>query len=180
LVHVSNFRRVKRIDRVLEWYRAIASSIPATLLMVGDGPELPKAEQTIKEWGMQSKVHFVGRQDPVEELCSVADLMLLPSETESFGLAALEAMACGVPVMASQAGGLTELIQDGVNGFLVSDEEQARGVQRAIDLLNNTEILEQFRSAALRRASQYNITQILPHYEGLYAEALGRGTRETS
>jgi len=180
LVHVSNFRRVKRIDRVLEWYRAIASSIPATLLMVGDGPELPKAEQTIKEWGMQSKVHFVGRQDPVEELCSVADLMLLPSETESFGLAALEAMACGVPVMASQAGGLTELIQDGVNGFLVSEEEQASGVQRAVNLLNNTEILDQFRSAALRRASQYNITQIMPHYEGLYAGALGQGTRETS
>ena len=180
LVHVSNFRRVKRIDRVLEWYRAIASSIPANLLMVGDGPELPKAEQTIKEWGMQSKVHFVGRQDPVEELCSVADLMLLPSETESFGLAALEAMACGVPVMASQAGGLTELIQDGVNGILVSDEEQARGVQRAVDLLNNTEIWDQFRSAALRRAAQYNITQILPHYEGLYAGALGRGTRESS
>lgn len=169
LVHVSNFRRVKRIDRVLEWYRAIAASIPTSLLMVGDGPELPKAEQTVKEWGIQSKVHFVGRQDPVEELCSAADLMLLPSETESFGLAALEAMACGVPVMASEAGGLTELIQDGINGILVSEEGQARGVQRAVEILNNAELLQHYRNAALQRASQYNITHILPHYESLYA-----------
>lgn len=169
LIHVSNFRRVKRIDRVLEWYKAIAEETPASLLMVGDGPELPKAEQTIKEWGMQANVHFVGRQDPVEELCSVSDMMLLPSETESFGLAALEAMACGVPVMSSDAGGLPELIEDEVSGLLVSEHGQARGIEKAIAILKNPELLNQFRKAALERASLYNITQILPRYEALYA-----------
>ncbi|MBM3936027.1 MAG: N-acetyl-alpha-D-glucosaminyl L-malate synthase BshA [Sphingomonadales bacterium] len=168
LIHVSNFRRVKRIDRVLEWYRAITNSIPASLLMVGDGPELPKAEQTVKEWGMQGRVHFVCKQDLVEELCAVSDLMLLPSETESFGLAALESMACGVPVMASDAGGLPELIGDGINGLLVSEDGQMRGVQRAIEILSNAELLQQYRNAALHRASQYNITHILPRYESLY------------
>ena len=168
LIHVSNFRRVKRIDRVLEWYRAITNSIPASLLMVGDGPELPKAEQTVKEWGMQGRVHFVCKQDLVEELCAVSDLMLLPSETESFGLAALESMACGVPVMASDAGGLPELIGDGINGLLVSEDGQMRGVQRAIEILSNAELLQQYRNAALHRASQYNLTHILPRYESLY------------
>lgn len=168
LIHVSNFRRVKRIDRVLEWYRAIATATPASLLMVGDGPELPKAEQTIKEWGLQQNVHFVGRQDPVEELCSVSDLMVLPSQTESFGLAALEAMACGVPVMASHAGGLPELIEDGVNGLLVTDEDQSMGIQKAVQMLTSAHQLEQFRNAALLRATQYNITRILPFYEELY------------
>jgi N-acetyl-alpha-D-glucosaminyl L-malate synthase BshA len=168
LIHVSNFRRVKRIDRVLDWYRAIAAATPAALLMVGDGPELPKAEQTIKEWGMTGNVHFVGRQDPVEELCSVSDLMLLPSETESFGLAALEAMACAVPVMASHAGGLPELIEDGINGLLIKEDGQAIGIQRAIEILTNTEQLTQFRKAALLKAAHYNITHILSHYEDLY------------
>jgi glycosyltransferase involved in cell wall biosynthesis len=117
---------------------------------------------------MTGNVHFVGRQDPVEELCSVSDLMLLPSETESFGLAALEAMACAVPVMASHAGGLPELIEDGINGLLIKEDGQAIGIQRAIEILTNTEQLTQFRKAALLKAAHYNITHILPHYEDLY------------
>lgn len=172
LIHISNFRRVKRIDRVVEWFHRISDQVPASLLMVGDGPELPRAEQSVREGGLSGKVHFIGRQDPVESLLGVSDLLLLPSETESFGLAALEAMACGVPVMSSDAGGLPELIEDGLGGILVPENGQAQGIERGVALLSDPSRLDQFRQASIRRASNYALERILPLYEALYRQVL--------
>ena len=177
LIHISNFRRVKRIDRVVEWFHRISEQVPSTLLMVGDGPELPRAEQSVREGGLSGKVHFIGRQDPVESLLGVSDLLLLPSETESFGLAALEAMACGVPVMSSDAGGLPELIEDGLGGILVSENGQAQGIERAVALLSDPSRLDQFRQASIRRASNYSLERILPLYEALYRHVLEEDNR---
>ena len=177
LIHVSNFRRVKRIDRVVEWFHRISDQVPSSLLMVGDGPELPRAEQSVREGGLTGKVHFIGRQDPVESLFGVSDLLLLPSETESFGLAALEAMACGVPVMSSDAGGLPELIEDGRGGILVPENGQAQGIERAVALLSDPSRLDQFRQASIRRASNYSLERILPLYEALYRQVLEEDNR---
>ena len=177
LIHISNFRRVKRIDRVVEWFHRISDQVPASLLMVGDGPELPRAEQSVREGGLSGKVHFIGRQDPVESLLGVSDLLLLPSETESFGLAALEAMACGVPVMSSDAGGLPELIEDGLGGILVPENGQAQGIERAVALLSDPSRLDQFRQASIRRASNYSLERILPLYEALYRQVLEEDNR---
>ena len=177
LIHVSNFRRVKRIDRVVEWFHRISDQVPSSLLMVGDGPELPRAEQSVREGGLTGKVHFIGRQDPVESLFGVSDLLLLPSETESFGLAALEAMACGVPVMSSDAGGLPELIEDGLGGILVPENGQAQGIERAVALLSDPSRLDQFRQASIRRASNYSLERILPLYEALYRQVLEEDNR---
>ncbi len=177
LIHISNFRRVKRIDRVVEWFHRISEQVPSTLLMVGDGPELPRAEQSVREGGLSGKVHFIGRQDPVESLLGVSDLLLLPSETESFGLAALEAMACGVPIMSSDAGGLPELIEDGLGGILVPENGQAQGIERAVALLSDPSRLDQFRQASIRRASNYSLERILPLYEALYRQVLEEDNR---
>ena len=177
LIHISNFRRVKRIDRVVEWFHRISDQVPSSLLMVGDGPELPRAEQSVREGGLTGKVHFIGRQDPVESLLGVSDLLLLPSETESFGLAALEALACGVPVMSSDAGGLPELIEDGRGGILVSENGQAQGIERAVALLSDPSKLDQFRQASIRRASNYSLERILPLYEALYRQVLEEDNR---
>ena len=177
LIHISNFRRVKRIDRVVEWFHRISEQVPSTLLMVGDGPELPRAEQSVREGGLSGKVHFIGRRDPVESLLGVSDLLLLPSETESFGLAALEAMACGVPVMSSDAGGLPELIEDGLGGILVPENGQAQGIERAVALLSDPSRLDQFRQASIRRASNYSLERILPLYEALYRQVLEEDNR---
>lgn len=177
LIHISNFRRVKRIDRVVEWFHRISDQVPSSLLMVGDGPELPRAEQSVREGGLSGKVHFIGRQDPVESLLGISDLLLLPSETESFGLAALEAMACGVPVMSSDAGGLPELIEDGRGGILVSENGQAQGIDRAVALLSDSSSLDSFRQASIRRASNYALERILPLYEALYRRVLEEDNR---
>lgn len=177
LIHISNFRRVKRIDRVVEWFHRISDQVPSSLLMVGDGPELPRAEQSVREGGLSGKVHFIGRQDPVESLLGVSDLLLLPSETESFGLAALEALACGVPVMSSDAGGLPELIEDGLGGILVPENGQAQGIERAVALLSDPSRLDQFRQASIRRASNYSLERILPLYEALYRQVLEEDNR---
>jgi N-acetyl-alpha-D-glucosaminyl L-malate synthase BshA len=168
LIHVSNFRKVKRTDRVVDWFQLISKEVPSRLMMVGDGPELPRTEQRVKEWGLGSAVHFVGRQDMVEELYSISNLMLLPSETESFGLAALEAMACGVPVMASDAGGLPELIEHGSNGLLVSEEGQAEGIARAVHLLSHAPTAAAFSKAALAASEKYQLSEILNRYQALY------------
>jgi len=177
LIHISNFRRVKRIDRVVEWFHRISDQVSASLLMVGDGPELPRAEQSVREGGLSGKVHFIGRQDPVESLLGISDLLLLPSETESFGLAALEAMACGVPVMSSDAGGLPELIEDGRGGILVSENGQAQGIDRAVALLSDSSSLDSFRQASIGRASNYALERILPLYEALYRRVLEEDNR---
>ncbi len=167
IVHTSNFRKVKRVGDVIAIFANIHKEIPAKLLMIGDGPERTKAETLCRDLGICDDVRFLGKLEAVEEVLSVADLFLMPSEKESFGLAALEAMACEVPVISSDTGGLPELNIQGVTGFLsaVGDvEDMSRNALFILDSIN----LPKFKENALKRAKEFDITQILPLYEGYY------------
>jgi N-acetyl-alpha-D-glucosaminyl L-malate synthase BshA len=172
LVHISNFRPVKRVLDVVEIYSRIREEIPSKLIMVGDGPERSKAEQMSRDKGMCDDVLFLGNvKNPLEAL-SVADLFLLPSESESFGLAALEAMACGVPVISTNTGGLPEVNRHGVTGMMsnVGDvEDMAKNTRY---LLSDDIRLERFRVKARERALEFSIEKILPQYENLYNSVL--------
>jgi N-acetyl-alpha-D-glucosaminyl L-malate synthase BshA len=167
IVHTSNFRRVKRVTDVIRIFANIHNEIPSKLLMIGDGPERTKAEAMCRELEISHDVRFLGKLEAVEEVLSVADLFLMPSEKESFGLAALEAMACEVPVISSNTGGLPELNVQGVTGFLspVGDvEDMSRKALFVLDKNN----LPKFKENALKRAKEFDITQILPIYEEYY------------
>lgn len=172
LVHISNFRPVKRVLDVIEIYSRIHEEIPSKLIMVGDGPDRSKAEQMCRDKGMCEDVLFLGNvKNPLEAL-SVADLFLLPSESESFGLAALEAMACGVPVISTNTGGLPEVNRHGVTGMMsnVGDvEDMAKNTRY---LLSDDVRLERFRVKARERALEFSIDKILPQYENLYNSVL--------
>lgn len=173
VIHVSNFRPVKRIDAVLAVFDRIRRQVPARLLLVGDGPELGTAYRLTRELGMSSLVHAVGAQEEVLPLLSISDVFLLPSAQESFGLAALEAMACGVPVVASRVGGLPEVIDHGVTGFLhppdALDDMAASAVAVLTDAVRHREIAE----AARRRVyEEFCAERVVPMYEALYAAAL--------
>lgn len=172
LVHISNFRPVKRVLDVIEIYSRIHEEIPSKLIMVGDGPDRSKAEQMCRDKGMCEDVLFLGNvKNPLEAL-SVADLFLLPSESESFGLAALEAMACGVPVISTNTGGLPEVNRHGVTGMMsnVGDvEDMAKNTRY---LLSDEVRLERFRVKARERALEFSIDKILPQYENLYNSVL--------
>jgi len=167
VVHTSNFRKVKRVTDVIRIFANIHSEIPAKLLMIGDGPERTKAESLCREFDITHDVRFLGKLEAVEEVLSVADLFLMPSEKESFGLAALEAMACEVPVISSNTGGLPELNVQGVTGFLspVGDVEDM--TRKALFVLDKNN-LPKFKENALKRAKEFDITQILPIYEAYY------------
>lgn len=169
LVHTSNFRKVKRIGDVLHMFALLRKNIPSKLLLVGDGPERQKMEMLSRELHLEQDVRFLGKLDAVEELLSVCDLFVMPSEKESFGLAALEAMACEVPVIASNAGGLPELIIQGENGFMspVGDVED---MARNAAIILQPEKLAGFKTAALQRARAFDIHKILPMYEAFYRE----------
>lgn len=172
ILHASNFRKVKRIADVIYTFNKIKKEVPAKLLMVGDGPERPMAEELSRELGICDDVRFVGKQQDMEDIYAIADLFLLPSEYESFGLSALEAMAAGAPVVASHAGGIPEVITHGVNGFL-SKVGDVEGMSRdAILLLSNAPMLEQFSKAARKQAEDFDIANIVPKYEALYAKVL--------
>ncbi len=175
LIHMSNFRPVKRVDDVIRVFARVRKEIPAVLVMVGDGVEQSNAQYQVEELGLTDAVFFVGMVEKVENYLSVADLMLLPSTTESFGLAALEAMACGVPVVATKVGGLPELILEGETGHLypVGDvEAMAAGV---LDILAAGK-LDEFRSNARQRAADhYSAEQVVPLYEAYYQEIIDRG-----
>jgi N-acetyl-alpha-D-glucosaminyl L-malate synthase BshA len=173
VVHVSNFRPVKRVDAVVAIFDRIRKQVPARLLMVGDGPDLGLAQQIARDLGIGSLVDAVGAQEEVVPLLSVADLFLLPSAQESFGLAALEAMACEVPVIASRVGGLPEVIEHGVSGFLhplnAIDEMAASGVE----LLTNDSLHRNVAQAACRRVrSEFCVERVVPMYEACYRELL--------
>ncbi len=175
LIHVSNFRAVKRPADVIEIFTRVQKKLPAVLLMVGDGPERSSAEWAAHINGVEEKVHFLGKQDNVEELIGISDLLLLPSETESFGLVALEAMACEVPVVASRVGGLPEVVSDGVDGFLLAPKDVHGMAQRSIEILaddaRRREMGRQAREAARMR---FCSTKIIPLYEAFYGMVLDR------
>jgi N-acetyl-alpha-D-glucosaminyl L-malate synthase BshA len=179
LIHTSNFRKVKRIEDVIAVFAEVKKQIPAKLLLVGDGPERPKIEQLCRELEISRCVHFLGKLDAVEEVLSVADIFLMPSETESFGLAALEAMACEVPVISSNAGGLPELNIQGVTGFLSNVGDVKDMVEKTLFILKD-ENLPIFRANALARAKEFEISKIVPLYEGYYEKVLERIHTESS
>jgi N-acetyl-alpha-D-glucosaminyl L-malate synthase BshA len=170
ITHVSNFREVKRVKDVVRVFARISRAMPATLLMIGDGPDRPEAEKEAEELGVVASVRFLGRLDSVETLLQASDLFLLPSQTESFGLAALEAMACGAPVVATRAGGLPEVIDDGVNGILEPVGSVEAMGRRAIELLRDPKRHQAMRDAAVAKAREFSAERIVPQYEALYAE----------
>ena len=172
IVHTSNFRKVKRVPDVVKIFAKILEKIPAKLLLAGDGPERSEVEQLVRELNLKDSVRFLGKLDAVEEILSVSDLFLLPSETESFGLAALEAMACKLPVISSNAGGIPELNIDGVTGFLNEVGDIDGMAANAIHILENQERLDAFKARALAHAKTFDIALIMPQYEAFYQEII--------
>ncbi len=171
LVHTSNFRKVKRVEDVIQVFYEVRKTMPAKLLLVGDGPERDRMERLCRTLGVCDDVRFLGKLEAVEEVLSVADLFLIPSEKESFGLAALEAMACEVPVLSSNAGGIPELNLDGVTGFVcnIGDVEDLTAKAKIILAEEN---LQGFKERALARAKEFDIDQILPMYESYYKKTI--------
>lgn len=172
VTHISNFRKVKRIPDIIKIFYKIQQQIPAKLMMVGDGPEKVKAENLCTELGIEDKVIFFGNSNEIDQILSYSDLFLLPSETESFGLAALEAMAWSVPVISSNSGGLPEVNFDGVSGCLSDVGNIDEMAENAIKILENETTLATFKANALDVAKQFDIKNILPLYEKLYQEAI--------
>lgn len=174
LIHISNFRKVKRPEDVILMFDLLSKEMPSKLLMVGDGPERQKCEELCRELKICEAVKFLGKQEAVEELFAISDLMILPSESESFGLAALEAMACHVPVLASDAGGLPELIENGVNGYMCPVGDVSSMAKFAKKILVNDESLNQLKKQAYQTAQKFDIKIILPQYEALYNKILAQ------
>jgi N-acetyl-alpha-D-glucosaminyl L-malate synthase BshA len=174
ITHISNFRKVKRIPDVIQVFYKIQKQIPAKLMMVGDGPEKEKAEILCQELGILDKVIFFGNSNEIDKILSYTDLFLLPSQTESFGLAALEAMAWGVPVISSNSGGLPEVNFDGVSGYLSIIGNTDEMTENALKILNDTTTLNRFKENALSVAKRFDIEKILPLYEELYHKAINK------
>ena len=174
LVHTSNFRKVKRIEDVILTFEIVQKKIPSKLLLIGDGPERQRMERLCRELGLYEHVRFLGKQDAIEEILAVADLFVIPSANESFGLSALEAMACEVPVISSNAGGLPEVNIHGVTGFLSDIGDVESMGAHALMLLENEDMLKEFSRNALEQARKFDISIILPQYEAYYEEILNR------
>lgn len=178
LIHVSNFRAVKRVTDVVEIFARVRRVMPARLLMVGDGPEAASAARVARQLGVSGDVAFLGEQDSVVPLLSISDIFLLPSEQESFGLAALEGMACGVPVVASNAGGIPEVVEHGVTGFLHDVGDLDGMAQSAIQLASDREQWTQMSNAATQTAhSRYCESDVVPRYEAVYQRLLEPSAR---
>jgi L-malate glycosyltransferase len=176
LVHTSNFRKVKRVEDVIHVFCKVSAQIPSKLLMIGDGPERQATEVLARSLCTSMDVRFLGKQEAVEELLAVADVFLMPSESESFGLAALEAMACEVPVVSSNAGGIPEVNIEGVTGYLLNIGDVDGMAQRTMELLKDENKLAQFKQNAFAQAQQFNIDKILPQYEAFYEKIKNSGT----
>ncbi|HEY9167317.1 MAG TPA: N-acetyl-alpha-D-glucosaminyl L-malate synthase BshA [Candidatus Kryptonia bacterium] len=173
LVHVSNFRPVKRVPDVIRIFDIVRQSIPSKLILVGDGPDRSESERLARELGIFEDVKFLGKQTLLPEILSASDLMLMPSQSESFGLSALEAMSCSVPVVASSAGGLPELIVHGETGYVAELGDIQRMAKYAIELLSDDRKREVFSQHARKRAvEKFDTNLIVPQYEKLYQEAL--------
>jgi len=172
LLHASNFRKIKRIADVIYTFNKIRQEMPSKLLLVGDGPERPMAEELCRSLEICEDTRFVGKQQEMEEIYPIADLFLLPSEYESFGLSALEAMAAGTPVIATRTGGLPEIILHGENGFLSEVGDVEDMARNARILLSSTHTLERFKENAREQAAKFAIGNIVPAYEALYKKIL--------
>jgi N-acetyl-alpha-D-glucosaminyl L-malate synthase BshA len=173
LVHTSNFRKVKRVEDVMAVFEGVRKQIPAKLLLVGDGPERARIEQICRDMNASSDVRFLGKLDVVEEVLSVSDLFVMPSEKESFGLAALEAMACEVPLISTNTGGLPELNIQGKTGFLSEVGDVDDMIKNALYILKDENLLE-FKKNALSRAKEFEGNVILPQYLDYYEFCLNQ------
>jgi N-acetyl-alpha-D-glucosaminyl L-malate synthase BshA len=172
LVHTSNFRKVKRIEDAIYVFQRVLEQMPAKLLLIGDGPERHNLEELCRRLGLGHEVRFLGKQDAIEEILAVADLFLMPSGSESFGLAALEAMACEVPVVSSNIGGLPEVNLHGETGYMADVGDVDAMARYALDILRDDETLQRFRAGALAQARRFDLQTILPQYEAYYKEVL--------
>lgn len=172
ITHVSNFRKVKRIDDVIKVFNSIQEQLPAKLIMVGEGPEREMAEDLVCKLGITDKVVFLGKSNEVDKILCFSDLFLLPSETESFGLAALEAMASGVPVISSNTGGIPEVNIDGVSGYLSEVGEVNTMATNALKILKRNDILNEFKLNAKTIAKKFDLETIVSDYEALYVKVL--------
>jgi L-malate glycosyltransferase len=173
LMHLSNFRPVKRITDVVEIFSQVRAKIPAKLVMMGDGPDRGSAEFLVRKKGLSKDVFFMGKQDRVQEKLGLSDLFLLPSEEESFGLAALEAMACEVPVVASNVGGLPEVVTHGVDGYLIPPHDIQAGAKYALEILTSPDRGRAMgKQARINARSKYCSNDVIPQYEAYYAKVL--------
>ncbi len=172
LIHTSNFRKVKRVEDVVRVFGKVREKLNVKLLLVGDGPERQNIEQLCRDLDLCDGISFLGKQDAVEEVLSIGDLFLMPSETESFGLAALEAMACEVPVVASNAGGIPELIINDKTGYMCEVGDVDGMAEKAIYILSDDTRLKQFKQNSRERALDFHIDKIVPEYEKMYAEVI--------
>ena len=172
LIHVSNFRKVKRVEDVMKIFKKVCDTIPSKLLLIGDGPERGNIQSMCRELGLCDQIRFLGKQEAVEELLAISDVFLLTSEKESFGLAALEAMACKVPVISTNTGGIPEVNIDGVTGFLSDVGDVDKMAEDTISLLRDPDMLQTFRENAFKHAQQFRIEKILPQYERYYKQIL--------
>ncbi len=172
LTHISNFREVKRVEDVVKLFSEVRQTIPAKLLMIGDGPERTKAEKACRELAYCNDVRFMGKLDDVAKVLNISDLFLLPSATESFGLAALEAMTAGVPVISSDTGGLPEVNINGQTGFTAPVGHTKEMAQKALKLLSDQSMMTQFKKQALAQAKAFDISKVMPIYERLYEDLL--------
>jgi len=172
ICHVSNFRPVKRLEDVIKTFYLIQKEIPAKLLLCGDGPDRAKAERLGRELNICHKIKFIGKVRDAGSILQLSDLFLLPSETESFGLAALEAMAEGVPVVSSNTGGIPEVNVHGVSGYLSNVGDVEDMAKHSLEILRDPKTLEQFRQAALARAAEFKLEKVLPVYEELYEQVV--------
>jgi N-acetyl-alpha-D-glucosaminyl L-malate synthase BshA len=172
LLHASNFRKIKRVQDVVKIFNNINKELPSKLLFVGDGPERATAEDLGRTLGVCDHIRFVGKQEQIEDILAIADLFLLTSEYESFGLAALEAMAAGVPVVSTNAGGLGEIMVQGETGFMSNVGDVEAMSEQSLDILRNDERLNVFKQAAAKHAHKFDINNIIPLYEKLYDKVL--------
>ncbi|PAE24461.1 MULTISPECIES: N-acetyl-alpha-D-glucosaminyl L-malate synthase BshA [Bacillaceae] len=176
IIHVSNFRNVKRVPDVVQAFAKISEEVPSKLLLVGDGPEMSVICRLVNDLKLKDKVLFLGKQDNVEELYSISDLMLLLSEKESFGLVALEAMACGVPCIGTDVGGIPEVISDGETGYICTLGDITGISLKAIKLLTDEKLLDRFSSQSISLAkNRFSAGSIVSQYEELYYELLEKG-----
>jgi len=172
LLHASNFRKIKRVQDVVKIFHEVNKEIPSKLLFVGDGPERGMVEELSRNLGVYDEIRFVGKQEQMEDILAIGDLFLLTSEYESFGLAALEAMAAGVPVVSTNAGGLGEINIDGVTGYMGNIGDVATMSQQAIAILKDEDTLQRFKTNAAQHALKFDIHNIVPLYEALYERFL--------